>query len=330
MLELSSSDDADYPLQFSIATSTTFFGGTGSTPTISADGKKVVVSDAAGRVLALDAETLETLWGVNVGEQLAASVAVAPQNNELFAVSKTNVYMIHEVNSSYAEIAWTADLSAAFPQNYAVNALTPLIVANGVVVSIGAVMGEESPGNSLLTNVGFALLDRLTGKVSYFAQGREESISVTVAGNDGSYYSGNSPVRRAVTRAVFGNVLPPLIGGVSKYKPIRRKLLARDAACSARAFAQNAAKYTKGSTNMQTYQDSAQDDARQVKVLISQAHANIESKKRYTVRFAKASWALDEAAEYITKAVDSGSLSGHYLRQAVPYLGKACDDLKGK
>jgi outer membrane protein assembly factor BamB len=47
-----------------------FSGGTGSTPTVSADGRRVYVSDDAHHVLALSLPDLELLWQVDVGEQV--------------------------------------------------------------------------------------------------------------------------------------------------------------------------------------------------------------------------------------------------------------------
>merc|ERR1719433_1686441 len=84
-----------------------------------------------------------------------------------------------------------------------------------------------------MIKVGVGLLDRETGEMRYFAEGREDSIAVTVIGNDGSYYTAGSPTRRAIGKAFFAS-LDPLLGGITRYAPKRLDLLARDALCAAK------------------------------------------------------------------------------------------------
>jgi len=61
--------------------STTFTGGTGSTPSVSADATRIYVSDADNNVICIDADTLETLWKVSLPENVAANIAVAPEGD---------------------------------------------------------------------------------------------------------------------------------------------------------------------------------------------------------------------------------------------------------
>jgi outer membrane protein assembly factor BamB len=271
-----------------------FQGGTGSTPSLSANGRIVYVSDDQSNVIALNSETLETLWQVDVFEQVAASLAVAADNNEIFAITQTNVIKIQETfanegdeHPNGAHIAWIANLDA-YPGVKNVNTLTPTITANGIAISMGSVL--EIEGKALTTNNGMGLLDRETGNLRYFAEGREDSISVTVVDRDGAYYQGHSPVRRAASRAILGDKLKPLIGGVSRFKPIRKDLLVRDAICAAAGRLQNMVKYMAAA--QQTAPRNFYDDARQVEGLLQQAlrtdayiHADVENGRSDTTDY---------------------------------------------
>eukprot|EP01126_Amoeba_proteus_P020288 TRINITY_DN2068_c0_g2_i2.p1 TRINITY_DN2068_c0_g2~~TRINITY_DN2068_c0_g2_i2.p1 ORF type:complete len:638 (+),score=157.11 TRINITY_DN2068_c0_g2_i2:743-2656(+) len=239
MLELVDSSQVvreDNLLELKLMKSYTFSGGTGSTPTMAPDSSRMLVSDDNNNIIALDKD-LNFLWKVDVGHQVAASVACSHDNREIYAVTAKDVFRIQD-EGDHAYIKWKANLNA-YPDVENVNALTPTITANGIVVSIGA--QKPLPGrvaqNGVMFRVGMALLDRETGGIRYFSEGREESISISVIGPDGSYYQALSPTRRAIARGVFGSILgdfviPPLSGGISKYKPFRNDLLIRDITCA--------------------------------------------------------------------------------------------------
>ncbi|MDX1735291.1 MAG: PQQ-binding-like beta-propeller repeat protein, partial [Halioglobus sp.] len=238
----------------------TFDGGTGSTPSVSADGKRVYVADDDGNIFALD-ESLDKVWELDVGEQVAASIAVAADNAELYAVTRRDIIKLFD-RGDRAELAWRADLQA-FPDHDNVNALTPTITANGLAVSIGA--SRDLGNNSLLMKAGFGLLDRETGALRGFVESPEESISVTVVDRDGGFTIAHSPVRRLGSVALFGDRLPPVRGGVTKFRSADDRLLAREAACSAAAFARRRQALPAAATA-----EAAQDDA-QVAALLAQA-----------------------------------------------------------
>lgn len=319
VLQLESAPSEALPLQFALLNASFFEGGTGSTPSVSADSKKVLVSDDQSNVIAMDADDLSILWTVNVGEQVAASIAVAPNNDEFYAVTKTHIIKIRELpGGNSAEEVWRADLSTAFPGATNVNALTPTITANGIAISVGAVVVI---GNAqLMTNVGIGLLDRETGKLRYFAEGREESIAVTVVGADGSYYTANSPVRRAISRQIWRG-LPPLIGGITRYRPIRLELLARDASCAAAHLADNAGKDS-------IPERSAREDARQVAVLVRQVQTMMNDGEQDWYNSYPALAGHMQAADAALAGVANGA--GEVMRSSATHLNAACMLLSGE
>lgn len=257
-----------------------FEGGTGSTPTVSEDGAWVVVSDDNGNVIALDAQ-LKERWRVNVGDQVAASIAVSANNSEMYAVTASDIVKLHNDGDS-ARIVWRATLDA-FPGYTNFNALTPTIAANGIVVSVAG--GRRVGRTQIASAYGMGLLDRETGRLRWFSVGREESIAVTSVGPDGEIYIGSSPIRRAVARGLFGDRLPPLVGGIQHYRPVHRELLARDAICAAAALARR-----REATPDRTPAESAsrRDDLAQISLLAAQA--------RRALPAARAAGDLDDAA----------------------------------
>ena len=239
-----------------------FVGGTGSTPSISPDGQRIYLSDDHGHVIALNA-AMQELWRHPLGEQIAASIAVADDNRELYAVTRSLIVKLIDEGDQAHEV-WRATLDA-YPGFDNFNALTPTITANGIAVSVGG--GRNLLGAQLMPRVGMGLLDRETGKLRYFADGGEESIAVTVVGPDGGFYIGNSPIRRSIARGLLGDVVGPVRGGIQRYRPIRLDLLLRDASCAARDRARNAASVAD------SHPLAAGEDRRQITVLLQQSRS---------------------------------------------------------
>jgi outer membrane protein assembly factor BamB len=258
-------------LEFKVLNRKTFQGGTGATPSLSADGRRVYESDNDGHVIALDHE-LSEIWRVNVGEPLVGSITVAPDNNELYAVTANDVFQLID-HGDHGTLAWTAELNGF--DGYAnvdvqSNGLTATATANGVVVMIGG--GKDILGNTIMLHVGMGLLDRQTGKLRYFAEGREDSVAMSVVAADGSIYVAHGPLRRAVGKAFYPELTQDVIGGISRFKPIRLDLLARDAICAAEARAANT------NTLDQVAETAAvSTDIRQIRLLITQAENAIEN-----------------------------------------------------
>lgn len=259
LLELSR-DERGGDWRMDIVRDYAFSGGTGSTPTIRADGERVALSDDNGNVIALDAD-LNEVWRVNVGAQVAASIAVSSDNDEMYAVTKFDLTKIID-HGDRGEIVWKAQLDA-YPGFDNFNALTPTIAANGVAISLGA--GRQVRDQHIMHKVGVGLIDRETGQLRYFAEGREESISVTSIGPDGGFYLATSPVRRAATRGLLGEHVPPLTGGIQRFKPVRLDLLVRDAACAGADRIENTASIAA------SHPESAWVDMLQTRALMRQA-----------------------------------------------------------
>ena len=263
-------DDGNGGLELRVLDSAQFEGGTGSTPTLSEDGLRVYVSDNLGNVIALD-RNLDELWRFDLGAPVAASIAVSPDNGEIYAVTRTDVFRLTDDGDS-ATLDWTATLDAFADDpdiEVEFQALTPAITANGIAVSIGG--GKPVADREVMLKVGVGLLDRDTGELRSFTLGREESTAVTSVAPDGGIYTANSPVRRVSGKALFPDLTEDVIGGISRYKPVQTLLLARDAACAAGVRAVNAASI-EGSTP-----ESAARDLEQIDVLVEQARAALQT-----------------------------------------------------
>ena len=274
--------------QLTIADTYYFTGGTGSTPTVSADGELVVVSDDNGNVIALN-KHLKEIWRVNVGAQVAASIAVSADNAEMYAVTALDIIKLRNKGSA-ASIVWRAKLDA-YPGFDNFNALTPTIAANGILISIGG--GRAIGGTQLLSKFGSGVLDRETGELRWCAEGREESIAVSAMGPDGAPYTAGSPIRRAVARGLMGDHLPPLVGGITRYKPIRNDLLVRDAVCAAGNLA------TRMQATSAAHAGSKRDDLAQISVLLNQATQTISGAVRQQELTAQRASELTEAIDNI-------------------------------
>jgi len=287
----------------------TFPGGTGSTPTIKFDSNRVLVSDSDNNVIALDLD-LKELWKLNLGEQVAASLAVASDNNEIFAISKANIFKILDKGTS-AEVVWKAKLDM-YPetrgyQNY--QNLTPTITANGIAVALAGGYFIKDKNIRIPTKVGVGLLDRETGELRYYTESPEEAIAVTTVGPDGGIYLANAPVRRAIARAKFGDKVPALLGGITRHKPIRLDLLVRDATCAGAARVANTLNFPQ----------SATEDIRQLRVLIDQ------SQNALTKTHEKDLSRKDQAQIKSLLEQAESSLSVDTLKQAGKALTNICD-----
>ena len=238
-----------------------FIGGTGATPSLSNDGSRLYVSDEEGHLIALDRQ-LGEVWRYDIGEQIAASIAVASDNHELYCVTAHGIFKLFD-RGDHGELAWEATLDAYRNKGNA-NLLTATVTPNGVAVSIGAT--QAFLGQELVVEAGFGLLDRDTGKVIGFVRGVEESIGFTGINHDGGIVVGHSPVRRLAARGILGNAVAGIRGGIARYVPTDQKVLARDAICMA-------ARYERRRSSYSEHEHAAAWawDTRQIAVLKAQA-----------------------------------------------------------
>jgi outer membrane protein assembly factor BamB len=244
-----------------------FEGGSASTPALSADGERVYVGDNFGKLLAINTSDGSTAWEFDVGEQVVGSVSVASDNGELYLPTATSVVKLIDHGAS-ATKSWHASFDM-YPQISGLTenrrSLTATISANGIAV-MGASEALLGPGLTLATGVG--LLDRETGKLRYFAEGREDSVAVTAVGPDGSVYIAHSPVKRLFASALLGGMVPSITGGVQKYTAKRLDLLIRDAVHAAADRANNVA------VNGGSWDRLSKDvEVKQINLLINQCRA---------------------------------------------------------
>ncbi|EAW31356.1 hypothetical protein GP2143_07399 [marine gamma proteobacterium HTCC2143] len=306
-------DDGSGGVVFKILSRKTFQGGTGSTPALSADGYRLYVSDNEGHVISLDSDLVE-VWRLDVGEPLVGSITVSPDNHELYAVTASDVIQIIDKGDS-GSMSWTAELTGF--DGYAnvdvqSNALTATVTANGVVIMIGG--GKTLLGKTLMLHMGMGLLDRETGKLRYFAEGREDSLAMSVVAADGSIYVAHSPLRRAVGKAMYPGLTADITGGIARFKPIRLDLLVRDAICAAEARGANAT-----TLNPTTESAAINTDVRQIKVLIKQASGAI------SMAVSDGDMTTDDAATVGNLLEQSSAnLTLSNVKQAVAEMTAAC------
>jgi hypothetical protein len=305
----------------------TFPGGTGSTPTMSPDSTRMLVSDDNNNVIALD-QDLNVIWTVDVGGQVAASVACSQDNREVYAVTKEDIIKIQDNGINGASIVWRANLDA-YPGFINVNALTPTITANGIVVSIAA--NKRLPlglKGQLTFAYGMALLDKVTGNIRYFSQGVEESIAVSVVGPDGSYYNALSPVRHSMTKGFVRSIpfindrIPEIRGGIQKYKPTRYDVLARDAFCAALDRVENMKMYADH------HVDAAKEDLMRVKTLFQQGQNSAVIFEQH-VREGKHKRIIQHSEDTYLKLIRqaAGLLSQSYVKTTIDALAFPLQDL---
>jgi len=115
--------------------------------------------------------------------------------------------------------------------------LTPLITPNGIVTFFGAGYKKNIVAIPLVLGVG--LLDKKSGKIRYYSKAREESVGILSMGQKGALYVTHSPVRRAISRSLFSNLVDPLIGGVAKYSSRPSKVYLKEVILTILAYEKN-------------------------------------------------------------------------------------------
>ncbi len=293
---------------------TSFEGGSGSTPTLNADGTRVYIGDNISNLIAMDTSDGSVIWQLDVGSQIFGSIGVASDNGEVYASTAEAVIKVID-QGTFGEEIWRTAADGYNPgagQNFNLQLAT--VGANSLFVHSGAgLLVNDYP---MPLKVGIGSLDRETGAVRYFADGPEESVSAISTGPDGSVYLGHSPLRRAVAWGMFGELgwTEPITGGVGKYAARRLDLLIRDAACAAAARALNA------HSNEGICPASAETDIRQIQGLVDQCRRS-SAKAIADGDLTPADWTTLDG--YLTDA--EASLALGTLDVAATSLQQACD-----
>ena len=243
-----------------------FSGGSASTPALRQDGSRVYVADNAGNLIALDSNCNQ-IWTLNVGNQIFGSIGIASDNGEVYAATREGIFQVIDQGNE-GVVQWKSRLDM-----YPSSLLTPAnmnlnlsgIGANGIGFQGGAGLAVAGLQMGLSVANGMGVLDRDTGHIRYFVKGVEETIAVINTGPDGVMYIANSPVGHSVALALFGSLVPPLKGGITKYGQKRLDVLIRDIACAAADRATNA------HANLTACPDAADADVTQILALIDQA-----------------------------------------------------------
>lgn len=243
----------------------TFRGGSASTPALRADGERVYVADAEGRVLALNS-SCEQLWEVDTGEQVHGSIAVSSDKGELYASSSRAITKIVD-RGDRGELIWQTrpDAYDLGPLQETINVQMLTVAANGIAFQGGAGVSREGARVPFPLRTGMGLLDRDTGEVLYFSDGPDEAVSVVSIGPDGMMVIGDTPFRRAFVRAIRPSMTEPLSGGVHKWTTARPDLIVRDAVCAAESRLANAR------ANETLCPESSRDEEFLVQQLLAQA-----------------------------------------------------------
>lgn len=248
-----------------IASITKVPGGTASTPAISADGQRIYIADAYDTVYAIHAQSGDIIWQYKVGDKVTGSIDVAVDNGEIYANTRTDIFQLID-QGDRATLGWKAKLDmyqGGFLQDN-FKGLGAEITANGVAFTgaVGVIHGKQK----FPMRLGAGLLDRQTGKIRYFADGAEDSVSSTVTAPDGSIYVGNSPLRRVLGRAILGDQHSPAKprGGISRFKPNSYLSVIKEALWAIQLRLENAAQWQTKAPG------SIRDERHQVKALFEQ------------------------------------------------------------
>ena len=260
--------EGDAALSVSERCHASFEGGSASTPSLRQDGTRVYVGDNDGELIAIEPDCSEA-WRFSIGAQIIGSVAVASDGGEVYAATATEIVALRDEGSSATlrfRVTPGGPETRAGERTFNLNLVA--ISESGLAYQAGA--GRALGDIALPRTAGVGLLDRETGAIRHFVEGLDETVAVMTVGPDGGLYIGNSPLRRAIHRAVYGtDRSEPLRGGITRFAPDRRAV-AREAMCALVARADNALAQGDGCP------ESVAADIRQMGLLAGQARALVE------------------------------------------------------
>ena len=267
-----------YKWKIVVGAKLTFEGGSASTPALRGDGKRGYVGDAFGNMIAFD-YNCNIVWKYRLGpkggtaDQIGGSVGVSSDNAELYAITRKDIVKIED-RGDHAELVWRANLDMYAdidPDFHQWNLNTATITANGIAFLAGVGPAVQFFGDTpafLPVKVGVGMLDRSTGELRWFADGKDlgqSSMGMVMPTPDGGIVISHSPLRRALARGLFGDRTYPTSGGMSKYGPRRIDLMLRDIAVSA------AHRIERAITIYQFQPEAVKVDLIEVEDLINQA-----------------------------------------------------------
>ena len=267
-----------YKWKMKIGAKLSFKGGSASTPALRGDGQRGYVGDAFGNMIAFD-YNCNIVWKYSLGsdgggaDQIGGSISISSDNGELYAITRRDVIKIED-KGDHAKLAWRAKIDMyenIDSQFHQWNLDTATITANGIAFLAGVGPAFKLFGDTkvfLPVKVGVGLLDRKTGELRWFADGKDKgqsSLAMVMPTPDGGILIAHSPLRRAIARGLFGDRIHPTRGGMTKYSPRRIDLLIRDIAVAA------SDKINRGIKIWDIQPEGTKADLAEVKDLISQA-----------------------------------------------------------
>ena len=277
-IDIVPSKEGKYRWKMKIGAKLSFEGGSASTAALRGDGQRGYVGDAYGNMIAFDYDC-NIVWKYSLkltsgdADQIGGSISVSSDNGELYAVTRRDVVKIID-KGDHAELAWRAkmdmyeDINSNFHQW---NLDTAAITANGIAFLAGVGPAFKLFGDTpvfLPVKVGVGILDRKTGQLRWFADGKnkgQSSLGMVMPTPDGGVLIAHSPLRRAIARGLFGDRTHPTRGGMTKYSPHRIDLLLRDIAVAA------SDKINRGIDLLSIQPEGTRADIAEVKDLINQA-----------------------------------------------------------
>lgn len=230
-------EDAAGMLQVDEVCHASFEGGSASTPALTPDGARVLVGDGAGNLLAIDREC-HVAWRFDVGAQIVGSITVDSDSDAFIAATQRDIVKVVLDDAGVPQEAWRAAPTGFSPgareQVFNLNLAT--LSANFVAYQAG--VGRMVGDMALPRATGVGLIDRETGVERAFLPVLDETVAVMSIAPQGWPVLGNSPVRRAVARAlavVDGG--PPLRGGLTQMPAADLAALSTEIACAGHARA---------------------------------------------------------------------------------------------
>ena len=205
------------PGRIKVAFATQMGPGSGSSPTLSPDGRRVYASDDAGLLYAFDTRTGALIWTTDSNAE-AASVAVDGTGN-IYVLTRNDVMSSFDSNGNQRWLADVSELAAELPVNpvlgapVAIGGGNPTIVDGAVVQAVVYGYNFTIPGRTIFLPVKATLVefDPATGKairnVVATNEGTEGILNITP---DGRMYASLGAITTTSVAPLASTVNPIL------------------------------------------------------------------------------------------------------------------------